>query len=373
MSAFATTDVVKVSGLVLMKIMKHCRDTLPDVASGTLLGLQALDTPAAKGGKAASVTELEVTNAFASPRRDDGAGFGASEPMSTEEYQVEILRMLREVNVDNNCVGWYSSDYLGTFCNPDLIELQYRYQLEIANAVLLTFDPVSTSAGELALKAWRLTPRFMSRMEKSGSADVSSASTLSELCAADVLESVRVELYNSPLLHLLVSELSEQQLGADSVDAVAKAAEEATVAGSTSVMAQGSAVEDVDLSRLTLSAEPFIEKNLRLMSGCIEDLREESFKMQRYQQDMLRIEKERQQFRLRRRDENETRAAEGLEPLPEEDPSLPLFRPLAAPSRLDNLLISSQLSQHIQQTNTLAADSLNKLYVAQALQSSGEQ
>ena len=32
-----------------------------------------------------------------------------------EGYQLEMMRCLREINVDNNMVGWYQSTYSGSF------------------------------------------------------------------------------------------------------------------------------------------------------------------------------------------------------------------------------------------------------------------
>ncbi|KDO44069.1 hypothetical protein CISIN_1g034084mg [Citrus sinensis] len=79
--------VVQIEGLVMLKIIKHCKEFSPALVTGQLLGLDV-----------GSV--LEVTNCFPFPEEDeeieaDGAN-----------YQLEMMRCLREVNVDNNTVGW---------------------------------------------------------------------------------------------------------------------------------------------------------------------------------------------------------------------------------------------------------------------------
>ena len=80
---------------------------------------------------------LEVTHCFPFPAPDDkdehGDGSDLSDPnhdpsLDGEEYQMEMMKMLREVNVDNNCVGWYKSIYLGSFCQTPLVETQVNYQ-----------------------------------------------------------------------------------------------------------------------------------------------------------------------------------------------------------------------------------------------------
>lgn len=45
------------------------------------------------------------------------------------------------------------------------------------------------------------------------------------------------------------------------------------------------------------------------------------------------------------------RKAAGEEPLPEEDPSNPIFKPLPEPSRLDSYLITNQVSNYCNQIN----------------------
>lgn len=51
------------------------------------------------------------------------------------------------------------------------------------------------------------------------------------------------------------------------------------------------------------------------------------------------------------RAENMTRKAAGEEPLPEEDPSNPIFKPLPEPSRLDSFLITNQIGNYCNQIN----------------------
>ena len=116
--------------------MKHAKQSTPKQVTGSLLGLD-------QDG------ELEVTHAFPSPdagEDDDGS--------ATDDYQLEMMKMLREVNVDNNTVGWYQTTYLGSFCTPFMIETQYQYQASISkNTVVLVYDPLQTS------KASELVPR----------------------------------------------------------------------------------------------------------------------------------------------------------------------------------------------------------------------
>jgi translation initiation factor 3 subunit H len=138
--------VVQVDGLVALKIIKHCKECMPALVTGQLLGLDI-----------GSI--LEVTNCFPFPGR------GGEEDDEVEadgaNYQLEMMRCLREVNVDNNTVGWYQSTYMGSFQTVELIETFLNYQENIKRCVCIIYDPLRSSQGVLALKALKLTESFM--------------------------------------------------------------------------------------------------------------------------------------------------------------------------------------------------------------------
>ena len=118
---------------------------------------------------------LEVTNAFPFPTVDlpvtDGhhdnnaaANYAAAAPRakSNAVYQNEMIRNLREVNIDANNVGWYTSTNMGNFVNLNLIENQYYYQKDLnERTVALVHDVSRSSQGSLSLRAFRLSPPFM--------------------------------------------------------------------------------------------------------------------------------------------------------------------------------------------------------------------
>ena len=115
--------VVQIEGLVILKIIKHCKEFSPALVTGQLLGLDV-----------GSV--LELTNCFPFPvttkslpnsRLIDLFNFfwfliffflfflihkkirEEDEENEAEgaNYQLDMMKCLREVNVDNNTVGWY--------------------------------------------------------------------------------------------------------------------------------------------------------------------------------------------------------------------------------------------------------------------------
>jgi translation initiation factor 3 subunit H len=48
-----------------------------------------------------------------------------------------MMRCLREVNVDDNSVGWYQSTNMGNFMNQSLIEHQFEFQQALSKSVLI--------------------------------------------------------------------------------------------------------------------------------------------------------------------------------------------------------------------------------------------
>lgn len=85
-----------------------------------------------------------------------------------------MMKSLRDVKVDNNAVGWYqcagaSSGGVGGasgYCTKDTIQHQVEFQETIPNSVLVVYDGVRTSLGQLSIKAVRLTDAFMAAHKK---------------------------------------------------------------------------------------------------------------------------------------------------------------------------------------------------------------
>ena len=59
---------------------------------------------------------------------------GDEPEVSGASYQLDMMRNLREVNVDNNTVGWYQSTYLGSYQTVDFIETFLTYQVRRGRA-----------------------------------------------------------------------------------------------------------------------------------------------------------------------------------------------------------------------------------------------
>ena len=100
-------QVVQIDGLVIMKLIKHCHELEAStsgsgIAQGALLGLVA-------------DTRLEITHCFPFPS-------GTDETVDDEDFQLTMMRRLRQVNVDHQHVGWYQSSQFGNFLSSQVCQ-----------------------------------------------------------------------------------------------------------------------------------------------------------------------------------------------------------------------------------------------------------
>jgi len=312
-------DTVQIDGLALLKILKHARENPLESASGPLLGLVVDHV-------------LEITNCFPFPNR------GGSEESdgNGEMFQMEMLRCLREVNVDHLQVGWYTSTYLGSYISEALIQPQFEFQSQIEESIALVYDPVRTAQGALSVRAFRLTPKFMD-MYKDQDFSVAKVKG-AKLDYAGIFEEVPVVVKSSSLARMLMSQLDVEMPLEDNFD------------------------------RLDLSTNSYLEKNVRQLMTSVSELSAEQQKLHVYQKDSARRKQQQQQYLHKQRMENATKEQQGETVEPEDLTNHPLFKPLAAPSRLDSMLVEGQINHYCQQLSSYASASTSKLFVAQGLQ-----
>ena len=119
-----------------------------------------------------------------------------------------------------------------------------------------------------------------------------------------------------------------------------------------------------DFSRLELHTNPFLEKQLQLLIECVDDLQQESNKLQQFDRNVQRQKSAQQQYHSKKKAEATQRMLRGEEPLPEEDLSNnSLFKPLVQPSRLESLLIANQMQAYCKQVSQFTGQSFAKLFL----------
>ncbi|KAK3590405.1 hypothetical protein CHS0354_008757 [Potamilus streckersoni] len=320
-STSSLVQSVQIDGLVVLKIVKHCQEEGSggsDLVQGVLLGL-VMDN------------RLEITNCFPFPKRTE------EEDFDEVHYQMEMMRNLRKVNIDHLHVGWYQSTYFGAFINKPLLDSQFNYQNSIEESVVLIYDPLRTTQGFLALKAYRLTKAMMDfyvKMDFSPEA-VKSA----DISFESMFEEIPVTIKNSHLVNALCCEIEDHMS------------------------------KDQTFNYMDLATSSMLEKNLRLLMECVDEISMDANKFLNFQRQFQKQQQSKQQYLQKRQQENAQRQIRGEEPLPEEDINK-LFKPLQPPARLDSLLIAGQIDNYCGQIGEFASQSFGKLFMAESLQDS---
>ncbi|KAF2019026.1 eukaryotic translation initiation factor 3 subunit H [Aaosphaeria arxii CBS 175.79] len=352
---------VQIEALVVMKIIKHSSQSFPTTATGFLVGMEASGT-------------LQVTNSFPFPtvdapasdgHQDSSSNLAAAAPRakSNVAYQNEMIKYLREVNVDANNVGWYTSTSMGNFVNVNTIENQFFYQKELnEKTVALVHDVSRSSQGSLSLRAYRLSPSFVAAY-KEGKFTTDSLQK-SGLRYQDILVELPLTIHNS---HLLTSLL--HQLPADAPK------EELAFPPNLAALQQDPNTPNPPLypnfDSLDLSIDPFLEKSCDLLLESIENHHTELNNHQYYQRSLAREQAKITAWQQKRKAENAARAASKQAALPEDEWQR-LFKLPQEPSRLETLLNSRQVEQYARQVDGFAAGVSTKMFAVRSNLMPGE-
>ncbi|KAF3766727.1 hypothetical protein M406DRAFT_345129 [Cryphonectria parasitica EP155] len=339
---------VQVEALVVMKITKHSSTSFPTTATGSLVGMD-------NNGL------LEVTNTFPFPTIDvasadshqnDASSLAAAAPRAKANinYQNEMIRHLKEVNVDANNVGWYTSATMGNFINLGFIENQYHYQRENNNVVALVHDVSRSSQGSLSLRAFRLSSTFMAAY-KEGKFTTDSLQK-SKLTYRDILLELPVNIHNS---HLLTSFLHQLPVPPTDPDVPLPS----SLADIERAPVQIPPYPSLDT--LDLSIDPFLEKTCDLLLDSVESHYTDLNNHQYYQRQLAREQTKITAWQTKRKAENASRAA-AKQPLLPEDEWQRLFKLPPEPSRLEGMLNARQVEQYSRQLDGFTANISAKMF-----------
>ncbi|KAK3399890.1 eukaryotic translation initiation factor 3 subunit 3 [Sordaria brevicollis] len=338
---------VQVEALVVMKIVKHCSTSFPTVATGSIVGMDNNGV-------------IEVTNTFQFPSVDvsnsdshsDASSLAAAAPRAKANivYQNEMIRHLKEVNVDANNVGWYTSATMGNFINMSFIENQYHYQKDNEKTVALVHDVSRSSQGALSLRAFKLSPEFMTAYKEAKFTTESLRAT--KLTYKDIFVELPVNVHNS---HLLTSFLHQ-------IPAPPKSAEIPMPASLDDIRRDPVQIPaHPGFESLDLSIDPFLEKTCDLLLDSIESHYTDLNNHQYYQRQLTREQFKITQWQAKRKAENAARLAAKQQPLPEDEWQR-LFKLPQEPSRLEGMLNARQVDQYARQVDAFTANITAKMF-----------
>jgi translation initiation factor 3 subunit H len=302
---------VHIDGLALMKIVKHCNDNNANVV-GSLLGLDVNGI-------------LEVT--YSLPFPDKNSEGGDSE--DTSDYQIEMMRMLRDVNVDNNCVGWYQSMSFGTVSTSEIVQYQFDYQSSedlSENSVVILYDPMRSKKGNLVVKAFRLSDEYIHQRRNKLNTFIKPKNILQELPVK-----ITNGCYASAFLRCMQdSHTAEMSSKFDSLSMA--------------------------------SSEAALEKHFELINNWTEDLVLEQQRFQQYTRGISKPRSEQVKWLGNKIRENQEAIENGETPMHlslETSGLKPLPEP---PSRIEPLLMMGQVDRYCQQVNEHVEMNFQKLF-----------
>ena len=121
---------------------------------------------------------------------------------------------MREIRQDNFIVGWYLSSTNGNYLNFDTIEHQFHLQSQFINCVCIVYDPTFSKNGRLAIRAFRLTDKFMSfykNQRKLGAIGPTSIGTF-DINSRNIMEEKQIQLHCTHLTHSFLFEIQKNKL-----------------------------------------------------------------------------------------------------------------------------------------------------------------
>ncbi|KAF8468858.1 hypothetical protein BDZ91DRAFT_679082 [Kalaharituber pfeilii] len=339
---------VRVDALVALKIIKHASGAFPSIVTGQLLGLEVDGC-------------LQITHSFPFPAVEptatndlydssaSSAAILAPRSKANAWYQAEMMKCLREINVDSNVVGWYQSTNLGNFITKELVENQFYYQSSTQlneRTVTLVYDAARSTQGALSLRAFRLTPQLMAAM-KEGKFTTESLVKIG-LTYKDLLQELPLSIQNSHLVTSLLHQLSSPP---------------EPLPPFASSVRQNPLPPPLfpNFDSLDLSIDPFLEKNCDLLLDSIETHYTELNNAQYHQRQLAREQAKITAWQQKRKAENLARAAAKQPPLPE-DEWQKLFKLPQEPSRLEALLNSRQIEHYAKQVDGFTAAVTAKMF-----------
>lgn len=288
----ATLKRVEVDALVILQIMKHCRQQAPNAVTGMLLGL---DVDGA----------LQVTHSFGNVSKLTDQDQATNE-LENEQYQIDMLRRLRDVNVDSNTVGWYQSTSLGNFFNDTLIETQYTYQNNIPGSIILVYDQYQSQIGKPSFKALRLSPEFMDRYAETR--ENQNKAALNEFPSSNMFVEIPITITSAVIAEAFLVDWA---------------------------IADPSSCTQIE----TLDVENQLqERNVELLINSLQALAEEQQKMQQYERQASRQQDPKSQGKGRQ-------------------------YKAQPPRQLDTMILSQQIQNYCKQINNSAGDTFGKVFL----------
>jgi len=142
-----TAEIIHISSLALLKMLKHGRAGVPMEVMGLMLGEFVDDYT------------VRVVDVFAMPQSGTSVSVESVDPV----FQTKMLEMLQQTNRPEMVVGWYHSHPgFGCWLSGTDINTQQSFEQLNQRAVAVVVDPIQSVKGKVVLDAFRLiNPQLM--------------------------------------------------------------------------------------------------------------------------------------------------------------------------------------------------------------------
>lgn len=136
-----TAEVVQISSLALLKILKHARAGVPMEVMGLMLGDFVDDYT------------IQVVDVFSMPQ----SGTGVSVEAVDDVYQQAMMEMLQQTGRPENVVGWYHSHPgFGPWLSGVDIQTQQAFERLNSRSAAVVVDPIQSVKGKVVIDSFRL-------------------------------------------------------------------------------------------------------------------------------------------------------------------------------------------------------------------------
>ncbi|KHJ49217.1 Mov34/MPN/PAD-1 family protein [Trichuris suis] len=336
-------SLVKISGLVISKVVMHCEKernmARTDTACGFLTGMVEIS-------KDKSEAQVEVTNCFPMPKRN----VEEDDDINARHQQL-MLRSFRAMNIDYLLLGFYQCAPFGALFSEMMAQSMLDYYSQIEDSICIVYDPVKCSQGQLDVKAYRLSLKAIEFFEKGVSVENLKSAGLNY---SNFIEELPVVIKNSRLSQIMLCKMALAKMPGD------------------------------PCHFLEMAKENALERNLKHMMANVDVLNTEIIKYNRYLFAKQRYMTQREAWILKRLTENEMRRNRDEPLLPVEEEFDRNNKPPQSPRMLDGLLAACNINanvQHCLQASDacqrylrfngakfqVSAGNLSKLHIVQAL------
>jgi 26S proteasome regulatory subunit N11 len=139
--AVDTAELVHISSLALLKMLKHGRAGVPMEVMGLMLGEFVDDYT------------VRCIDVFAMPQSGTGVSVEAVDPV----FQTQMVDMLKQTGRPETVVGWYHSHPgFGCWLSSVDVNTQQSFEQLTDRAVAVVIDPIQSVKGKVVIDAFRL-------------------------------------------------------------------------------------------------------------------------------------------------------------------------------------------------------------------------